>query len=139
MIPNYFKIAVRNLFRHKAFSIINIAGLAIGIASCLILFTIVKYELNYEKFQPDYKKIYHVVTKDQYPDDVTYTPGIPFPALDALRIDFPQLTFGSFLASYGSQVSVLGNSALTVSADKKFIEETGFFFCDPEFFRVFHS
>ena len=138
MFKNYFKIALRNLVRHKAFSVINIAGLAIGIASALLLFTVIKYELSYDKFQPNYKQIYHVVTEDKFPDDITYTPGVPFPALNALRLDFPQITFGSFLASYGSQVTVLGQDAGSTSSNQKFIEETGFFFCDPQFFQVFH-
>lgn len=138
MFKNYFKIALRNLVRHKAFSVINIAGLAIGIASALLLFTVIKYELSYDKFQPNYKQIYHVVTEDKFPDDITYTPGVPFPALNALRLDFPKITFGSFLASYGSQVTVLGQDAGSTSSNQKFIEETGFFFCDPQFFQVFH-
>ena len=52
MLKNYFKIALRNLARHKAFAVINITGLAIGIAACLLLFTVVNYELSYDKFQP---------------------------------------------------------------------------------------
>ena len=138
MIKNYFKIALRNLLRHKAFSVINITGLAIGVASCLLLFTVVKYELSYDTFQPAYHQIYHVVTKDKFSDDVTYTPGIPFPALEALRLDFPQIISGALLANYGSQVTVLGKDPLNASPDKKFIEETGFFFCDPQFFKVFN-
>ena len=138
MIRNYFKITWQNLKGHKAFSVINIAGLAIGIASCILLFTVVKYELSYEKFQPNYQQIYHVVTEDKFSDGITYNPGVPFPALDALRIDFPQITIGSLWASYGSQVTVLDNDPSRTVSDKKFIEETGFFFCDPEFFKVFH-
>ena len=138
MFRNYFKIALRNLIRHKAFSVINIAGLAIGIASCLLLFTVVKYELSYDQFQPDYKQIYHVATQDKSPDGIFYTPGIPFPALDALRLDFPEITTGALCANYGSQVTVLADKNSTIDPNKKFIEETGFFFCDPEFFKVFH-
>lgn len=74
MLKNYFKIAFRNLVRHKAFSFINITGLAIGIASCLLLFTVIKYELSYDTFQPDYKNIYHVITEDKGKDDINYTP-----------------------------------------------------------------
>lgn len=138
MIKNYLKIAWRNLIRHKAFATINISGLAIGIASCLLLFTVVKYELSYDTFQPDYKQIYHVVTEDKYADDVTYNPGVPFAALEALRIDFPQVTTGAILSSSQNQVTVLGSNAANNFSDKKFIEETGFFFCDPQFFSVFH-
>ena len=137
MIKNYFKTAFRNLLRHKAFSIINIAGLAIGIASCLLLFTVVKYELSYDKFQPDYNRIHHVITMDKRADGIEYNPGVPFPALDALRLDFPQIPTGALLANYGSQVTVLGTNSNNATPDKKFIEETGFFFADPQFFEIF--
>lgn len=138
MIRNYIKTAFRNLTRHKSFSVINISGLAIGIASCLLLFTVVKYELSYDTFQPDYDRIYHVVTEDKYSDGITYNPGIPVPALDALRLEFPQITTGAMFASFGSQVTVVGTNKEVNDADKKFIESTGFLFCDPQFFQVFH-
>lgn len=137
MIRNYLKIAFRNLVRHKAFSLINITGLAIGIASCLLLFTVVKYELSFDKFQPNYEQVYHVVTQDKTSDGLFYTPGVPFPTLEALRLDFPQITSGALLANYGSQVTVLNENALATNEGKKFIESTGFFFCDPQFFKVF--
>ena len=107
MLKNFLKIALRNLSRHKAFSIINIAGLAIGISACLIIFTVVKYELSYEKFQPNYDRIFHVVSQDSFSDGVTFNPGVPFPALDAIRLDFPKIITGSLLASYRRQVTVL--------------------------------
>ena len=137
MIKNYLKIAFRNLIRHKAFSIINIVGLAIGIASCLLLFTVVKYELSYDKFQPGYKQIYRVVTQDKTQDGLFYTPGVPFPTLDALRLDFPQITSGVLMANFGSQVTVPAGNSANATTEKKFIEETGFFFCDPQFFKIF--
>jgi len=136
MIKNYFKIAFRNLIRHKVFSVINITGLAIGIAACLLLFTVVKYELSYDTFQPNYKRIYHVVTQDKFSDGITYNPGVPVPALDALRLQMPNVLFANIFANYGSQVTV--NSPGSTSFDKKFIEETGMFFCDPKFFQVFN-
>ncbi len=138
MFKNYLKIALRNIIRHKAFSVINIAGLAIGIASCLLLFTVVRYELSYDTFQPNYKQIYHVVTQDKFEDGINYNPGIPVPALNALRLDFPQIITGSLFSSFGSQVTVIGSNAESNQTDKKFIEETGFYFCDPQFFQVFH-
>lgn len=138
MIKNYLKIALRNLKRHKAFSFINITGLAIGIASCLLLFTVVKYELSYDKFQPGYNNIYRVVTEDKTADGVLHTPGIPFPALEALRIDIPEMDFGVLMANYGSQVSVPGSDENNAAPGKKFIEKSGFFFADPQFFKVFN-
>jgi putative ABC transport system permease protein len=138
MIKNYFKITFRNIIRHKAFAAINISGLAIGIAACLLLFTVIKYELSYDKFQTNYQRIYHVVTKDKYSDEIKYTPGVPIPVLAALRLDIPQVTSGGLYASYGSQVTVLESNTNANSAEKKFIEESGNFFSDPEFFKIFH-
>ena len=51
MIKNYFKTAWRNLARHKGYSAINIAGLAIGVAASLLIFVVVAYEWSYDKFQ----------------------------------------------------------------------------------------
>ena len=48
MIRNFFKTAIRNLIRKKGYATINIAGLAVGIAACLLLFLIVRYELSYD-------------------------------------------------------------------------------------------
>jgi len=138
MIKNYFIIAWRNITRHKAYAVINIAGLAIGIAACILLFIVVRYELSYDKFQPNYSNIYRVVTQDKYSDGVQYTEGTPYPALDAMRTDFPQLITGVLYSSYGSQVTVLGKDAASNFSEKKFIESTGVFFADPQFFSVFH-
>jgi uncharacterized membrane protein len=50
MIKNYLKIALRTLWRHKAFSAINILGLAIGLATCLIILLFVAHELSYDRY-----------------------------------------------------------------------------------------
>jgi predicted permease len=134
MFKNYFKIALRSAARHKAYAAINITGLGVGIAACLLLFTVVKYELSYDTSQPGYDRIYRIITADDYADGVSYSPGIPFPALEGVKTAFPQLITGALFASYGSQVTVLKNNAAPV---KKFIEETGVFFADPQFFQVF--
>ena len=138
MLKNYLFIAWRNLARRKVYTTINISGLAIGIAACLLLFSIIKYELSYESFQPNRNRIYHVVTQDKTPNGLFFTPGIPYPALEAIRTDIPQVTTGCLYASYGSQVTVLGNKDPQSGIDKKFIEDNGFFFADPQFFQIFH-
>lgn len=136
MITNHFKITWRSLKRHKAYSFINISGLAIGIAACLIIFLVVRYELSYDTFRPAYKDIYHIVTEDKGPDGTDYTPGIPFPALEALRTDFPQVKLTGLYYAYGTQVTV---GDIQNSAGKKFLEETGVFFCEPEYFDIFST
>ncbi|MEP6673697.1 MAG: ABC transporter permease [Ferruginibacter sp.] len=136
MIKNYFKIAFRNIIRHKGYAAINVTGLAVGIAACLLLFLVVRYETGYDESQPNYNKIYHVVTQDKFSDGITYNSGIPNPALEALRLKMPDVQFAAINSVYGSQITVGGTDANHFS-DKKFIEQTGIFFCEPQFFQLF--
>ena len=142
MIKNYFKIAWRNLRKHKAYSAINIAGLSIGIAACLLIFLVVTHELSYDKFQKNYKNIYRVVTDSHNRDgSVAYNPGAPVPTVEVLKTDFPQ--FEKVIAvngANGGQVTVLGdNPNLDPSASKKFIEDYGVVFAQPDYFSVFDA
>jgi putative ABC transport system permease protein len=138
MLKNNLKLIIRSAVGHKLHTIINMAGLAISIAACLLLFVVVRYELGYDTFQKDYNNIYRIVRQEKDADGIDYGAGIPFPARDALRTDFPQITTGSLFASFGSQVTVPATDEPGNSPGKKFIEETGFFFCDPQFFQVFN-
>ena len=63
MIRNYLKIAYRNLVRHKIYSLINISGLAIGIAFCILTFLYVRHEWTYDAFHGNGDRIYRVVTE----------------------------------------------------------------------------
>src|SRR4051812_44614190 len=130
MIENYFRIAWRNIIRHKAYAAINISGLAVGIAACLLLFIVVKYELSYDKFQPNYNRIYHVAAKIKSAEGDSYGEGIPYPAYDALRAQFPDVITGALFQNYNCQVAAFETKDANIS-NKKFIEETGVFFSDP--------
>lgn len=139
MIKNYLKIAYRNLLRHKGYSIINIAGLAVGIAACLLIFVIVKHELSYDTHNKNRKNIYRIVTKVLFKDGTDYDAGVPGPFLKAFKNDIPVAKETAELyANYGSQITVLepGKSA---ASDKKFYEETGVFFTSPDFYKIFDS
>ncbi len=65
MLKNYLKIAFRNLFKHKGYSFINITGLAIGIACCVVVFLYVTDELSFDKYHSDLDRIYRVAGKYQ--------------------------------------------------------------------------
>ncbi len=138
MFKNYCKTAFRNLVRNKKFSLINISGLAIGIASSILIFTVVQYELSYDTFQPGYNNIYQVAIEDKFPGSTAYTPGTPYPALDAIRARFPQMTTGVIYANYSAQLTVVGPDGAP-SREKRFIEETGMFFADPQYFKIFKT
>src|SRR5205809_4840766 len=124
MLKNYLRIASRNVIKHKVYAAINVSGLAVGIAACILLFTVVKYELSYDTFQPDYKRIYHVASERHTAEGLSWGEGVPFPAYDALRADFPNLVTGAMFQNYGSQVTVLSVADANSASNKKFIEET---------------
>ncbi|OOQ62051.1 ABC transporter permease [Mucilaginibacter pedocola] len=137
MLKNYFKIAWRNIIRHKGYSAINISGLSVGIAASLLIFVILQFELSFNTNFSNYKNIYHVVTQQMGEDGTTYNPGVSVPGLDALRIDFPQVKFAALNSSYGSQLTVPGNDPTNAVNDKKFSEPLGVVFIEPQFFDIF--
>ncbi|WP_184550765.1 ABC transporter permease [Mucilaginibacter sp. FT3.2] len=136
MIKNYIKIAWRNIVRHKAYSSINIAGLTVGIAACLLIFVIIQYELSFNTFQTNYKNIYHIVSQEKHESETANNPGAAVPASEALRLDFPQAKVASINTSYGSQITV-PEGAGSRTGDKKFTEAIGVTFIEPQFFDVF--
>jgi putative ABC transport system permease protein len=137
MLKNYFKIALRNIIRHKGYAAINISGLTVGIAACLLIFVVIQYELSFDTFRPNYKNIYHVVTQEKRETDFAYNPGVPVPTTEALRLDFPQAKVAALEMNYGSQVTVPVGGSSNGAADKKFTENIGVMFIEPQFFDIF--
>lgn len=137
MLKNYFKIAWRNIIRHKAYAAINISGLTVGIAACLLIYVVIQYELSFNTYQPNFKNIYHVVTEQRREGDMAYNPGVPVPATEALRLDFPQLKVTALVSSYGSQITVPEGNSANGAGDKKFSESIGVVFVEPQYFDIF--
>ncbi len=134
MIKNYFKTAFRNLLRNKTYAAINITGLAVGIAACLLIFLVIQYETSFDTFHKKKDNIYRVVSEFKSPDGTHHSSGVPFPVAEALRIDFPQLK--KVAAIFES------NRLITIPQEdknqpaKKF-KGAGVFFAEPEFFEMF--
>lgn len=89
MLSNHFKLAFRNLLRNKVQSLINISGLALGIACCLIVFLIIRYELSFDSFHSKADRIYRVNTK--FITSGGFAKGAPLPIGEALKRDFPEV------------------------------------------------
>lgn len=131
MFRNYFKTAYRNLFRHKGFSFINIAGLALGITACLLIGLFVHDELQYDKFLPEGERVYRV-----YNDISVQEAG------EILAVVPPM--FGTTLEQSIPEVETVVRILMLqfdannlVEAGKKSVYEKGLFYTDPEFFEVF--
>ena len=117
MIGNYFKIAFRNLFRNKAFSLINISGLAIGMASAMLIFLWIQNEVSYDQFHEKKNRIYEAWNKAHFSGKLqcwNTTPKILSSVLSkdlpeveqAVRVNWPS----NFLFSVGEKrLTVQGN------------------------------
>ncbi len=121
MFHTYFKTALRSLLRNKQHAVLNIAGLAISIAVCLIIFLVVKHETSYNKYLGEYSKLYHFVTNERFENTESLTSGVPFPTIKYLKKDYDRFRFGEMMQFTGTQVSVMPGS--TRSALQKFYEE----------------
>jgi ABC-type antimicrobial peptide transport system permease subunit len=136
MLKNYFLIAYRNLLRNKEYSFINILGLAISIASCLVLYYMLRYELSFDTFHTNKKHIYRVVTQTNYAEGIEYEDGVPAPLPEAMRLDVPQIKkLTVILSNPNSQIDVADDRQ--PRHETKFREERGVFFAEPEFFEIF--
>lgn len=91
MLKNYLKTALRNLWKNKGFSAINIVGLATGIATCLVILLYVMDELSYDKYNLQADRIYRIDNEIKFGDN--YYNGADAPALmgPVFAKDFPQI------------------------------------------------
>jgi ABC-type antimicrobial peptide transport system permease subunit len=91
MIKNYFKIAWRNLFRNKGFSITNILGLTIGITCTIFIFLWVQDERTYDRFQKNYDNIYQVMANRDFKNSIMTDPNMVLPLASSLEKAYPQI------------------------------------------------
>src|SRR5688572_4276713 len=85
MFKNYFTTAVRNFLRNKAFSIINVLGLSIGISAALVIFLIAYYEFSFDKFVKDRERIYRVVLDAKFNGTEGHSAAVPAPLGSAIE------------------------------------------------------
>src|SRR5450432_1711915 len=91
MIKNFFKIAYRNIFRNKGFSIINISGLAIGMASAMLILLWVQNEISYDRFHAKTDRIYKVYNRDKVNGQLETLEQTPTAMASSLKQDFPEV------------------------------------------------
>jgi len=107
MIKNYFKTAWRNLWKNKTFSFINIAGLAIGMAACLLILQYVSFKLSYDQFNKNAADIYRVYN-DRYQNGKLIQHGtITYSAIGkALQDDYPEVINHARVEPFGSVIII---------------------------------
>ena len=137
MFRNYFKIAWRNLTRNKSYAVINITGLAVGIAVCMVIFIIIQFQTSFDNFHAKKDRTYRMLTEFRYADggNISYKTAIPFPMPVGLKASFPQIEqVAPIFASHDDQLLIVDNNGNT---EKKFKEQHGVFYMDSSFFKIF--
>ncbi|WP_266204652.1 ABC transporter permease [Pontibacter kalidii] len=127
MLQNYLKIAVRNLLRNKVYSAINIVGLAIGVASCILIYLFVQDELSYESHFSKSDRIVRLVGEvvfEGHKDEFAVTP----PALAPAVSQFSDIAALTQFYQAGKQ---------TIWYDNQTFSEEDLIFADSAFFKVF--
>jgi putative ABC transport system permease protein len=134
MFRNYLKTAWRNLSRQKGSTLINIAGLTLGITASLVLFLMVVHFSSFDNYHSKRDRIYRVVNQSEGNQGKDYQAGVPAVLPDAFRNDFAEaeeVVFTSYRA--GSLVTIPQRAG----ESKKYQEERGIVYTEPSFFKIF--
>ncbi len=137
MLKNYFKTAFRSLTRNRNYTIINLAGLTVGIAVCMMIFIIIQYQTSFDNFHSKKDRIYRVLTEYHHAEDanITYGKDVPFPMPKGLKTSFPQIEqVAPIFASHDDKLLITDGNGTTIKAFK---ETRGVFFTEPSFFKMF--
>jgi putative ABC transport system permease protein len=137
MIKNYFITAFRNFWRDKAFSVINVMGLSIGISAALVIFLIVYYEFGYDKFQPGGDRIYRIVIDSKYNGMDGYSAAVPAPLANAIQREVTGVEQTVPVMTFQGD----GNATVSIAnegADKPvvFKKQTDVVFTNPQYFYL---
>jgi len=131
MLKNYFKIAIRNIRRNKMYSLINIAGLTLGITCSGLLFMLVIDELSFDNMHTNKDRIYRVVEIDDSKEATRYY-GITAPPLGpAMSDEYPEVENATRLFQFGGHINF-------EKEDTKY-QERSYYYADRNFFEVFDA
>jgi putative ABC transport system permease protein len=128
MLRNYIVIIFRNFLRNKNYALINILGLSTGITSCIILFLLISYDMDFDKFHSKSERIYRVVRDVKTASGIHHEAVTPYPFGNAFRQDFSDIPLLTQLHHHDEGV-------LTIGTEKQQIEDI--IFADTLFFKVF--
>ena len=112
MFQNYLKIAWRNLFRNKGFSLTNLLGLTIGITCTILIFLWVRDELTYNKFQSNYGSIYKIKANRDFNNQVFTDDNMVLPLAKTLKEKLPQIKNAVVTTHGGSHILNYGDAKL---------------------------
>lgn len=128
MIKNYFKTALRNLLRQRVFAVINVAGLALGIATCILIGLFIFDEWSYDRFHEKSDRIVRIVFGGSVPGGEIKEANVMPPTAQAIQAEFPAVEAATRLVSAGRPFFQVAD---------QFFNEEEMAFVDSNFFQVF--
>ena len=128
MIKSYLITALRNLLKHKTFSAINIIGLSLSMAVCLLIINIINDQLSYDNFHPEKERLYRIITNDEISEEiVTKFASTAFPIGEYMKDNFPVVE---------NSVTIYNGFKGDARYGDKIIQCSGLY-TNSEFFRIF--
>ncbi|MFC6101177.1 ABC transporter permease [Olivibacter domesticus] len=123
MIRNFLKVVYRNLFRHKGFSVINITGLAIGMATTILILLWIQDEVSYDRFHQNKDRIYEIWNRAPIDGEISSWNTTPTPLAHALEKDLPEVERAVRVKTDVNALLSIGEKRIVKSGN---IVDTGF-------------
>jgi len=134
MFNNYIKVAVRNILKHKGYSLLNIFGLAVGMACCLLIMLYIRDELSFDRYHENADRIFRVIEEVRLEGVGEESSSMPFPTGDTLPLEYPDMVEAS-VRFFNFQIPTI-SLEIGTEGEKRF-NESRFFFADAAVFDVF--
>ncbi len=131
MLRNYFKIAIRNLQRHRLYTLINVLGITLGFSAAVVIYIFLSAETNFDSFHSNSSATYRIVQQYHTSEGTQFWNTTAYPLAEALRQEFPQATFAQAAGPMGSVISVQDGEQL-----RRF-EEDKVLYADEHYLSVF--
>lgn len=133
MLKNYLTTALRNLNRNRIHTFINLMGLALSLACCIVIYILVRYEYSFDHFVPDRENIYRIVTHTYNPDGIDYRGAVCFPMAEALRNEVAGVAYAAELyMDHNATIKVIDEEGQT-----KLFEERSMAYSENELLHIF--
>lgn len=132
MIKNYFKTALRNIKRNKSYTLINMAGLTVGIAACMLIILVIRFQTSFDNFHKERDRIYRVASVFETDNGKDYSGAVSLPVANGIRLDYPMIREVASVYRTQGQISIHAGN------EKKIFAENNFYYAEPEFFSMFN-
>jgi len=128
-----FKIAMRNIWKNKGYTLINVLGLSIGMASCILIFLFINHQLSFDKGYKNADRIFRIVTNWEYAVGEDHSQGVPIPLSFAVKNDFAAVEKVAAIQRSGGIIHVKDDAGRDrIKSDERV------YYVQPEFSDIFN-